>query len=66
MAGLHTVAHDDQGEILRLLVDRRRRIGADHTRMVCQLHALLLELVPAGTIRDLSAAQARRLLAGAR
>jgi hypothetical protein len=66
MAGLHTVAHDEQLEILRLLVDRRRRIGADHTRMVCQLHALLLELIPGGAKRDLSAAQARKLLATVR
>lgn len=66
MAGLHTVVHDEQLEILRLLVDRRRRIGEDHTRMVCQLHALLLELIPGGAKRDLSAAQARKLLAGVR
>ncbi|WP_338134231.1 IS110 family transposase [Micrococcus luteus] len=63
MQGLHDVVHDGQLELLRLLVDRRRRIGEDHTRMVCQLHALLLELVPGGAKRDLSAAQARAILA---
>ena len=31
-----------------------------------QLHALLLELIPGGAKKDLSAAQARRLLAGVR
>ncbi len=41
--------------MLRLLVDRRRRLGDDHTRMVCQLHALLLEIVPGGARKDLSA-----------
>jgi len=66
MAGLRTVKHDERLEILRLLVDRRRRIGADHTRVVCQLHGLLLELIPGGAKRDLSAAQARRLLASVR
>ena len=66
MAALRTVVHDEQLEILRLLVDRRRRIGEDHTGMTCQLHALLLELVPGGAKRDLSAAQARKLLAGVR
>ena len=66
MGGLHTVVHDERLEILRLLVDRRRRIGADHTRMVCQLHVLLLELIPGGAKRDLSAAQARKLLASVR
>src|SRR5215469_3702482 len=66
MAGLRTVKHDERLEILRLLVDRRRRIGADHTRMICQLHGLLLELIPGGAKRDLSAAQARKLLASVR
>jgi transposase len=66
IAGLRAVAHDERLEVLRLLVDRRRRIGADHTRMICQLHALLLELIPGGAKRDLSAAQARTLLAGVR
>ena len=64
--GLHAVVHDERMEILRLLVDRRRRIGADHTRMICQLHQLLLELIPGGAKRDLSAAQARKLLATVR
>ncbi len=45
---------------------RSWRIGEDHTRMVCQLHQLLLELLPGGAKKDLSAAQARRLLAGVR
>src|SRR5690606_3778360 len=47
-------------------VDRRRRNGEDHTRVACQLHALLLEIVPGGANKDLSAAQARKILAGAR
>jgi transposase len=66
MTGLRAVVDDAQLELLRLLVDRRRRLGEDHTRMVCQLHQLLLELIPGGAKRDLSAAQARRLLAGVR
>ena len=66
MTGLRAVVNDEQLELLRLLVDRRRRLGEDHTRMVCQLHQLLLELIPGGAKRDLSAAQARKLLAGVR
>jgi transposase len=66
MSGLREVIEDEQLELLRLLVDRRRRIGEEHTRMVCQLHALLLELIPGGAKKDLSAAQARRLLTGVR
>jgi transposase len=66
MGGLREVVNDETLEVLRLLVDRRRRIGADHTRMVSQLHQLLLQLIPGGAKRDLSAAQARVLLAGVR
>jgi hypothetical protein len=33
---------------------------------ICQLHQLLLELVPGGAKKDLSAAQARKILAGIR
>lgn len=66
MSGLRPVVNDEQLELLRLLVDRRRRIGEEHTRMICQLHALLLELIPGGAKRDLSAAQARKLLTGVR
>jgi hypothetical protein len=48
MSGLRSVVDVEQLELLRLLVDRRRRIGEEHTRMVCQLHQLLLELIPGG------------------
>ena len=34
--------------------------------MICQLHALLLELLPGGAKKDLSAAQARKLLTSVR
>ncbi len=48
MAGLRPVVNDEQLAVLRVLVDRRRSLGEDHTRMVSQLHALLLELIPGG------------------
>jgi transposase len=66
MSGLRPVVNNEQLEVLRLLVDRRRSIGEEHTRKVSQLHALLLELIPGGAKRDLSAAQARKLLASVR
>jgi transposase len=66
MSGLRPVVPDAQREVLRILVDRRRSIGEEHTVKVNQLHALLLELIPGGAKRDLSAAQARKLLAGVR
>jgi hypothetical protein len=66
MAGLRPVVNDEQLEVLRLLVDRRRSLGEDHTRMVAQLHQLLLQLIPGGAKKDLSAAQAKALLAKVR
>jgi len=66
ISGLQPVVSDDQLEMLRLLVDRRRRIGQEHVTKICQLHQLLLEIVPGGAKKDLSAAQARKILAGTR
>ena len=62
MAGLRPVVDDEQLAVLRLLVDRRRSLGEEHTRKTSQLHQLLLELIPGGAKRDLSAAQAKALL----
>ena len=66
MSGLHPVVDDEQRALLRILVDRRRALGEDHTRMISQRHALLLELIPGGAKKDLSAAQAKKLLATVR
>jgi transposase len=66
MAGLRPVVNDEQLAVLRILVDRRRSLGEDHTRMVSQLQQLLLELIPGGAKKDLSAAQAKALLATVR
>ena len=66
MTGLRPVVNDEQLAVLRLLVDRRRSLGEEHTRKTSQLHHLLLELIPGGAKRDLSAAQAKALLAKVR
>jgi len=66
MSGLRPVVNDEQLAVLRILVDRRRSLGEDHTRMTSQLHQLLLELIPGGAKRFLSAAQAKALLATVR
>ena len=66
MTGLRRVTGNEQLEILRVLADRRRSLGEDHTRMICQLHRLLLELIPGGAKKALSAAQAKALLARVR
>jgi transposase len=66
VAGLRPVVANDQLTILRMLADRRRSLGEEHTRKASQLHALLLELLPGGATKDLSAAQAKALLAKVR
>src|SRR3954463_4865978 len=63
MSGLRPVVNNEQLTVLRILVDRRRSLGEDHTRMMSQVHQLLLELIPGGAKKDLSAAQAKALLA---
>jgi len=66
MTGLRPVVDDQQLAVLRILADRRRSLGEDHTRMVSQLHQLLPGLIPGGAKKDLSAAQAKALLARVR
>jgi transposase len=63
---LRQVTVDDTLVALRLLVDRRDELGAARTDTVNRLHRLLLELLPGGAKRFLSAPQARALLAAVR
>jgi len=62
ISGLRPVVNNEQLAVLRLLIDRRNSLGNDHTRMISQLHRLLLELIPGGAKKHLSAAQAKVLL----
>jgi len=66
MTGPRAFVNDEQLGLLRVLVDRRRSLGEDHTRMVSQVHALLLQLIPPGARKELPAAQAKALLASMR
>ena len=59
---LRPVRPDDATVALRLLVDHRDELGRARTHTVNRLHRLLLELLPGGAKRFLSAAQARVLL----
>jgi transposase len=64
--GLRQVTIDDATVALRLLVDRRDRLGQARTETISRLHTLLLELVPGGAKKYLSAPQARALLSTVR
>ncbi|MGW4468031.1 IS110 family transposase [Micromonospora sp. NPDC004704] len=60
--GLRQVTVDDVTVALRLLVDHRDGLGRARTDLVNRIHKLLLELLPGGAKKFLSAAQARTLL----
>jgi transposase len=60
--GLRQVAVDDATVALRLLVDRRDGLGRSRTDLINRIHKLLLELLPGGAKKFLSAPQARALL----
>jgi transposase len=64
--GLNQVVVDDELVALRLLADRRDELAGARTRAVSRLHRLLLELIPGGAPRFLSALQAKALLATVR
>jgi transposase len=60
---LRRVRPDDRTVALRLLADRRDELGAARTLTINRLHRLLVELVPGGAKKALTARQARALLA---
>jgi transposase len=64
--GLRVIAADDAAVALRMLAGRRDELGAARSQTISRLHRLLLELLPGGARKFLSAAQARELLAGVR
>jgi transposase len=64
--GLRVITADDATVALRLLADRRDELGVARTQTVNRLHRLLLELLPGGAKKFLSAAQAKELLAAVR
>jgi transposase len=63
---LRVIAVDDATVALRLLVDRRGELGVARWQTFNRIHRLLLELLPGGANKDLSAVQARTLLATVR
>jgi Transposase len=60
---LEQVARADHAAVLRLLSKRNRELGSARTRMGCRLHALLVELVPGGSSKEITANRAAALLA---
>jgi transposase len=57
---------DGELEALRMLTDRRQALTRRRVQTVCRLQALLTELLPGQAKRDITALQAKRLLATVR
>ena len=57
---------DGELEALRMLTDRREALTRRRVQTVCRLQALLAELLPGRTKRDITTAQAKTMLASVR
>src|SRR6476660_1114908 len=64
--GLRVLAADGELEALRMLADRRDELAHQRVQTVNRLQRLLSELLPGQRQRDLSAAQAKAMLASVR
>jgi transposase len=62
-SGLRQVRPVGHSEVLRLLSKRNLDIGDQRTRLVCRMHALLLELDPGGIAKEINASDVDRFLA---
>jgi transposase len=62
--GLRQVSVEDQATVLHLLTKRRQDLVAARTQTINRLHRLLMDLVPGGARRNLTARRAATLLAG--
>jgi transposase len=63
---LRVLAPDGQLEALRMLVDHRDQLSSRRVQTVNRLHRLLAELVPGKAKKDLTALQAKEILARVR
>ena len=59
---LRSVLPADHAEVLRLLARRNQDIGDLRTKVVCRLHASIVNLSPGGIAKELNASDADRLL----
>jgi transposase len=63
---LRVLSYDDELEALRMLVDRRDELARQRVQTVNRLQRLLSELVPGKAKKDITALQAKAILAGVR
>ncbi|HXW34147.1 MAG TPA: IS110 family transposase [Acidimicrobiales bacterium] len=60
--GLTQVTKEDHTAVMKVWVRRRRELSRSRNRVANRLHALLLELVPGGLEKEISAARVAKLL----
>ena len=63
---LRVLSYDAELEVLRMLVDRRDELTKAKVQAVNRLQRLLSELVPGQSKKDITALQAKKILAGVR
>jgi transposase len=59
------VVADDHAAVLKVWSKRHRDLARNRNQVACRLHAVLCDLVPGGYPREISAAQAARILGSA-
>jgi transposase len=64
--GLRVLAYDDGLEVLRMLVDRREELTRARIQTVNRLHRLLSELIAGQSKKNMTALQAKAILASVR
>ena len=64
--GLRVLSFDEALEALRMLADRREELTRQRVQTVNRLHRLLSELIPGNGKKDLTALQAKAILASVR
>jgi transposase len=65
-AGLRVLSYDVELEALRMLVDRREELTRRRVQTINRLHRLLSELTPGTSKKDITALQAKAVLASVR
>ena len=61
-AARREVSADDYPAVLKVWAKRHRDLGRTRNQVACRLHAVLCDLVPGGHPKEISAAQAARIL----
>jgi transposase len=56
------VTAEDHAAVMKLWAKRRRDLGSARTQVACRLHAVICELVPGGISKEITAAQAAKVL----